>query len=144
LDLPANIGVAASIGRVLPVNPRLAVLLGIWMVVAAWFCVLKRSGPMGTSSALLVCIGILVLPLAWPHYILAAVPPVMLALHERILNRWQSIGALGAIVMTIPLRSVALHTAGLALMAAVLANALWTKQIQASDPSLPTTMTERV
>jgi len=144
LDLPANIGLSATIGRLLPVNPTLASILGALMVVGAWLFVLRRSGPLGASCAFLICIGMLALPLAWPHYILSAVPAVMLALHERVLTRWQFVGAMIAVVMTIPVRSIAFHTAGLALMAAVMAYALWTRQTQGSNPSLPTPMTKPV
>jgi hypothetical protein len=80
-----------------------------------------------------MCIGILALPLAWPHYILAVVPTVMVALREKVLNQWQLIVALVAVAMTIPFRSTALHAAGLALMAAVLVPALWNWAAPGSD-----------
>lgn len=143
-DADANIGLVATLGRVLTIQPLPALLIGVWMVVAGWWFLLRRAEPMGASSAFLICIGIIALPLAWPHYILAAVPPVMLALHERILSRWQLIGALVAIVLTIPFRSVALHTGGLALMAALMAYVLWNRQTHSSSPSMPTPMTEPV
>lgn len=132
-DSVGNIGLVATMGRVFPVRPLPALLIGVWMVVAAWWFVLRRSEPIGAASAFLMCIGILALPLAWPHYILAVVPTVMVALREKVLNQWQLIVALVAVAMTIPFRSTALHAAGLALMAAVLFPALWKWAAPGSD-----------
>jgi hypothetical protein len=124
-DSVGNIGLVATMGRVLPMQTLPALLIGVWMVVAAWWFVMRCHEPLGASSTFLICIGILALPLAWPHYLLAAVPTVIVALREKMLNQRQRVGAAVAIAMTIPFRSTALHTAGLALMAAVLVPALW-------------------
>lgn len=108
------------------------------MVAAVWLLVLRRPGPLGVSSSFLICIGILALPFAWPHYLLAAVPAVLLAIHERVLTRWQFIATLLAVVITIPLSPVVLHTAGLALIAAVMGYAIWTRQADRASPSKAT------
>jgi hypothetical protein len=139
-DLDTNIGLAATVGRVLPIQSSAAAWIGAGMVGAVWFLGLRRPGPLGASSGVLMCVGILALPFAWPHYILAALPTVLVAFHERILTRWQYIWALVAVVMTIPLRTIALQTAGLALMAALLAYALWDRQSRGSEKSVPTSV----
>jgi hypothetical protein len=139
-DLDTNIGLAATVGRVLPIQSSAAAWIGAGMVGAVWFLGLRRPGPLGASSGVLMCVGILALPFAWPHYILAALPTVLVAFHERILTRWQYIWALVAVVMTIPLRTIALQTAGLALMASLLAYALWDRQSRGSEKSVSTSV----
>jgi len=143
-DVEANVGLSASLGRVFPVTTTLAVIVGACLVFAAWYLVFRRPEHLGASSAFLICIGILALPLAWPHYILVAVPAVLLGLHERILTRWQFIALLVGIVMTIPVHSIGLLTSGTALLAAVFAYSMWNHQSHGRNGSLQDPMTEPV
>lgn len=136
-DLEANVGLAGSLGRVLPIDSSTALWVGALLVAGAWFLVLRRPGPLGVSSGFLVCMGILALPFAWPHYLFVALPPVIIALHEEWLSRLQVGLAMGAIAMTVPLRLIALHTAGLVVMAVLLGFSLGDRRRRGSETSSP-------
>jgi hypothetical protein len=123
-DISANIGLASTLERTLGLSISPAIIGAIVIVVSS-VTVLVRKASLGVASTLLVSAGILALPLAWPHYILAVVPAVMLLLSEGSLNRVESAIVLVGSALTVPFDRVALHTLGLGVIVIVLTLHLW-------------------
>ena len=124
-DISANIGLAATLERTLGLGSVSPVVIGVIVIGVSSVTVLVRKGSLGVASTLLLSAGILALPLAWPHYILAVVPAVLLVLSEGSLNRVERVIVLVGAALTVPFDRVGLHTLGLGLIAIVLTMHLW-------------------
>ena len=123
-DISANIGLASTLERV-GLGSISPAVIGVIVIAVSSVTVLVRKGSLGVASTLLISAGILALPLAWPHYILAVVPAVLLLLAEGSLNRVEIALVLVGSVLTVPFDRVGLHTLGLGVIVAVLTVHLW-------------------
>ncbi len=132
-EAEGNIGLIASMERVLGVEPMPALAIGLTAVALASLLVLLRSPPNGTASSFLLCVCVLALPVAWPHYVLAIVPAVVVGLGENVDKRTLGYLVFIGAMLTIPFRPLILQTTGLALVALAFGVSVWRYQGRRGD-----------
>ncbi len=124
-EAEGNIGLIASLERVLGSGPMPALAIGLTAVALASLLVLLRSPPNGTASSFLLCVCVLSLPVAWPHYVLAVAPAVTVGLNEHAANKRLGYFVSVGILLTVPFRPLILQTAGLAIVAITFGMSTW-------------------
>jgi hypothetical protein len=132
-----NIGLVATIERTFGIVGLPATAIGVGLIGIALTLVFLRSEPTGAAVTVLLCTGIIALPVAWPHYVLAAVPAVILGSRDAEGSRTHKLAILVSILVTIPFAPTSLQTLGLAMLAVAFGAYLRPFSAPSAQPSPP-------